>query len=123
MSEIQDLQSKKYILLETSRKNDQPVRTPVWFVIQNDLVYVITREDTGKVKRIRQNPKVKLAPCTFKGNPIGDWISGEATKVTGEEAQAAINLRKKKYGFMATIAGFASRGKGDLVVFSIKLDL
>jgi len=123
MSEIQDLQSKKYILLETYRKNDQPVRTPVWFVIQNDFVCVITREDTGKVKRIRQNPKVKLAPCTFKGKPIGKWISGNATKVTGEEAQAAIKLRKKKYGLMATIAGFASRGKGDLVVFSISLDL
>lgn len=87
------------------------------------MVYVITREDTGKVKRIRQNPKVKLTLCTFKGNPIGEWISGDATKVTGEEAQVAINLRKKKYGFMAIIAGFVSRGKGDLVVFSIKLDL
>ncbi len=122
MSILEDLESQKYISLETYKKNNQPVKTPVWFVIQNDLIFVITREATGKVKRIKNNPKVKLAPCTFGGKPTGEWISGNASKVIGEEAKTVIKLRKKKYGFRATIAQFASRGKGDLVVFSIKLE-
>ena len=122
MSSLEDLQSQKYISLETYKKNNQPVRTPVWFVIQNDLIYVITREETGKVKRIKNNPHVKLAPCTFGGKPTGEWLGGNASKVTGEESEKAIKLRKKKYGFRAIIAQFASRGKGDLVVFSIKLE-
>ncbi len=122
MSIRDDLQPQKYISLETYKKNNQPVRTPVWFVINNDLIYVITREDTGKVKRLKNNPQVKLAPCTFRGKPIGEWLAGNATNVLGEESELAIKLRKKKYGFRSTIAQFASRGKGDLVVFSIKLD-
>jgi PPOX class probable F420-dependent enzyme len=122
MSGLEDLESQKYISLETYKKNNQPVKTPVWFVINNDLIYVITREGTGKVKRIKNNPQVKLASCTFGGKPTGEWFSGKASKVLGEESDKAIKLRKKKYGFRATIAQFASRGKGDLVVFSIKLE-
>jgi len=122
MTDIEDLQSQKYISLETYKKNNQPVKTPVWFVINNDLIHVITRERTGKVKRIKNNPQVKLATCTFGGKPTGEWVSGNASKVSGEESEKAIKLRKKKYGFRATIAQFASRGKGDLVVFSIKLE-
>ncbi len=53
MSGLEDLESQKYISLETYKKNNQPVKTPVWFVINNDLIYVITREGTGKVKRIK----------------------------------------------------------------------
>ncbi len=122
MSILEDLESQKHISLETYKKNNQPVKTPVWFVIQNDLIYVITREGTGKVKRIKNNPQVKFTPCTFKGKITGERFSGNASKVIGEEAKNAIKLRKKKYGFRAIIAQFAMRGKGDLVVFSIKLE-
>ncbi len=122
MSILEDLESQKHISLETYKKNNQPVKTPVWFVIQNDLIYVITREGTGKVKRIKNNPQVKFTPCTFKGKTTGEWFSGNVSKVLGEEAKNAIKLRKKKYGFRAIIAQFAMRGKGDLVVFSIKLE-
>ena len=122
MSEIKDLQSQKYISLETYKKNENPVRTPVWFVIHSDLVYVITREKTGKVKRIKNNSHVKISPCTFNGKSAGKWISGIATKVEGEESKRAIELRKKKYGFMEKIAQFVSREKGNLTVFSIKLE-
>ena len=86
MSGLEDLESQKYISLETYKKNNQPVKTPVWFVINNDLIHVITREGTGKVKRIKNNPKVKLAPCTFGGKPTGEWVSGKASKVSGEES-------------------------------------
>ena len=122
MTGIQNLESQKYISLETYKKNDQAVKTPVWFVIQNDLVYVITREKTGKVRRIKNNPHVKISLCTFRGKILGDWISGMANRVLDDESEMAIKLRKKKYGFKALIAQFASRRKGNLVVFSIKLD-
>ena len=65
MSEFQNLHAKKYIALETFKKNKQAVKTPVWFVIHNGVIYVITREKTGKVKRIKNNPRVRIAPCTF----------------------------------------------------------
>ena len=112
----------KYINLGTLRKNGTKVKTPVWFVTNNDLIYVITRENTGKVKRLRNNSKVRICPSSFKGKPKGEWISGNATFVEGEEAKNAISLRKKKYGIKALLAGFMTRTKGDLVAYSIKLD-
>ena len=112
----------KYINLETFRKNGTKVKTPVWFVTHNDLIYVVTREHTGKVKRLRNNSKVRICPSSFKGKPKGEWISGNATSVGGEEAKNAIYLRKKKYGIKALLAGFMTRTKGDLVAYSIKLD-
>lgn len=122
MSSLDQFSNQKYINLETYRKNGQAVQTPVWFVIQNDLIYVITKESTGKVKRIKNNPSVRVVPSDMKGKPTGGWVSGKATIVSDEEAEKPIQLRKKKYGFMATIARFVSSGKGKLVVFSIKLD-
>ena len=44
---------QKYVNLETYKKDGTPVRTPVWFMIDNDIIYVITREKTGKVKRLK----------------------------------------------------------------------
>lgn len=118
---LKDLENQKYILLETLRKNNTPVKTPVWFVIKNRLIYVITREQTGKIKRLKNNKNVRLTPCSFSGKPKGDWLTGIASFVSEQEAIDAIALRQKKYGFMAKIAQFASKSKGDMIVFSIKL--
>ena len=119
---LDKLHNKKYISLETLRKNGVSVRTPVWFVISNDIVYVVTRENTGKVKRVKNNQSVRIAPCNFSGKVDGDWIIGKAEFAAGNEFQNAIKLRNKKYGLLAKLAGFLSSSKGKLVVFSIKLD-
>lgn len=113
------LENQDYINLETYKKNGDGVKTPVWFVTDNDKIYIITRSQTGKVKRIKNNPKVKICPCTFSGKPKGQWIKAAAKKVQESEAQKAISLRKKKYGFKALLAGFLSKTKGELVVYEI----
>jgi len=121
MLDTQAIKDKKYISLETYRKNKEPVRVPVWFVVLDGIIHVITRKDTGKIKRIRNNPYVSIALCTFNGKPIGEYFPGTAKFVDDKTSNAAIDLRKKKYGFMERIARFASRKKGKLVVFSIEL--
>jgi len=122
MYDLEKIESKKYISLETYRKNNQPVRTPVWFVIKDNLIYVVTRDQTGKVKRLRNNLQVKFALCTIKGKVTGEWVSGTAKILAEEEAKDAVKWRDKKYGFMAKIAKFLSKGKGELLAFSIKVD-
>ena len=112
---------QKYVNLETYKKDGTPVRTPVWFMIDNDIVYVVTREKTGKVKRLKNNQNIRIVPCSFKGKPESEWIKGIAQKVTGEEAEKAIKLRKKKYGFSARLTGLFSSQKGNPIVYSIKL--
>jgi PPOX class probable F420-dependent enzyme len=122
MNNLEEIESEKCISLETYRKNNEPVRTPVWFVIKDDLIYVVTRDQTGKVKRLRNNQQVKIATCNFKGKIKGQWISGTAKILTEDETKDAVKWREKKYGLMAKIAKFLSKGKGELLAFSIKVD-
>ena len=122
MSNLNEIESEKYISLETYKKNNQPVRTPVWFVIKNDLIYVVTKVQTGKVKRLRNNQQVKIATCTIRGKVTGQWISGTAKILTEKETQDIVKWRDEKYGFMAKIAKFLSKSKGELLAFSIKAD-
>ena len=112
---------QKYINLETYKKDGTYVRTPVWFVIDNDLIYVITRDSTGKVKRLKHNQDVRIVLCSFKGEPKSEWIKGKAENITGDEANRVINLRKKKYGMFARLSGIFTSQKGNLMVYSIKM--
>jgi len=120
-NKLEQFLDQKYINLETYKKDGTPIRTPVWFVIDKDLIYVITRDSTGKVKRLRNNLDVRTVPCSFKGEPKNEWIKGKADMITGEEADEIIKLRKKKYGFAARLSGLFTSQKGNLVVYSIDL--
>jgi PPOX class probable F420-dependent enzyme len=75
---LAEFEGKKYLQLETYRRNGQPVRTTVWFVADNPLLYVRTNSKSGKAKRIRKNPHVRLVPVKPTGKPDGEWIDGEA---------------------------------------------
>jgi PPOX class probable F420-dependent enzyme len=119
MFNLEDIKSQKYISLETYRKNNQPVKTPVWFVIKDNLIYVVTREQTGKVKRLKNNLQVKFALCSMKGRITGEWISGSAKILSEQETKEAVMMRDKKYGFIAKIAKFASKNKGEFFAFTI----
>ena len=122
MFNLEDIKSQKYISLETYRKNNQPIQTPVWFVIKDDLAYVVTRSQTGKVKRLKNNLQVKFALCTIKGKITGEWISGIAKILDKEQTKEAVKWRDKKYGVFAKIAKFMSKNKGEFFAFSIKIN-
>ena len=120
-NKFEQFYNQKYINLETYKKDGTPIRTPVWFVIDNELIYVITRESTGKVKRLKNSQDARIVSCSFKGEPKNEWIKGKAEKITGEEEDKIIKLRKKKYGMFARLTGIFTSQKGNLVVYSIEL--
>jgi len=111
---------EKYISLETFRKGGEAVRTPVWFVENNGMLYVRTSVDTGKYKRIRNNKSVRLAPCDMRGKVKGEWVSGEASIAPEEEARQASPLFKKKYGLMYRMTS-TFLGSKDYVIIAIKV--
>ena len=98
------LAGEKYINLETYRKNGRGVRTPVWFVESSSddgsILYVRTSDDTGKYKRIRNNPSVQVAPCDMRGRVKGKWVKGEARIASEEEKLKAFKMLEKKYGII-----------------------
>jgi uncharacterized protein len=118
------LSGNAYINLETYRRNGQPVATPVWFTIDHDnkMIYIITRTETGKVKRLRNNSNVRIVPCGIRGQPKGEWLTGRATFATPEQQEIALKQRNKKYGLKARLSGLFSRTKGDLVGIAISVD-
>ena len=120
-NQLDQFLDQKYINLETYKRDGTPIKTPVWFVIDNDLIYVITRDSTGKVKRLKNNQDVRIVPCSFKGEPKNEWTKAKAENITGDEADNAIKLRKKKYGMSARLIGLFTSQKGNLVVYSIKI--
>lgn len=87
----------RYISLETFKRSGQGVKTPVWFVLHSGVLYVYTEADSWKVKRIRNNPRVRAALCTMRGQVTGPWVDGTAAIIQGDERRAADQLLSRKY--------------------------
>ena len=103
---------EKYVSLVTFRRDGQSVATPVWFAAMGNEFGVITETNVGKVKRIRNNPRITVQVCDYSGNvvPAGDpkaqpVLEATARLVTGNEAVAVRRAIAKKYGL--TYATFA----------------
>ena len=77
---------EKYLNLESYRKTGQTVATPVWFAEDGALLYIYSLADAGKVKRIRNNPRVRVTPCDMRGKLKGEWVEARARIVQGAEA-------------------------------------
>ena len=103
---------EKYLNLETYRKSGQGVRTPLWFVQDKGVLYMRTPAASAKVKRIRNNPRVRIVPSDMRGNPKGIWIDGEATLIEAAEAEWVNQLVKRKYGLFKRLIDIRSRLKG-----------
>jgi uncharacterized protein len=120
-ADIRQFNDAKYINLETFKKNGTSVPTPVWFVIEDECIFVVTRSGTGKVRRVRNNPNVRIVPSGFMGKPKGTWKDGVAEIVDSKDSDRIVQLRNKKYGFQAKLASLFTSGKGKYVVLSIKI--
>ena len=77
-----------------------PVRTPVWFAEENGKLYIFTNPDSGKIKRLRNNPAVTVAPCTIRGRITGPEFPARAHILPQEARPAARRLLEKKYWLM-----------------------
>jgi len=100
------LASEKYISLETFRRDETGVRTPVWFVEMDGQLYFYTLADSGKIKRIRRTSRVRVAPCDMRGTVHGDWAEGQARFATEEESTRAMALLDRKYGLQKRLLNF-----------------
>jgi PPOX class probable F420-dependent enzyme len=98
----QPFHNQKYISLTTFRKNGVGVATPVWFGEQDGKLYVMTRSDMGKTKRIRNNSQVRVAPCTIRGKVTGPEFAATAQILPPEQHARARQAINRKY-WMARI--------------------
>jgi PPOX class probable F420-dependent enzyme len=99
-----NLASERYVNLETFKKDGNGVKTPVWVAELDGKLVVVTDGTSFKVKRIRNNPKIRLAPCGRRGEVHGAWVDGEARIIEdAAHAARADEALKKKYGWQMWI--------------------
>ncbi|MGH9502047.1 MAG: PPOX class F420-dependent oxidoreductase [Terriglobales bacterium] len=103
-----EIRGQKYISLSTFRKNGAPVRTPVWFGEKDEKLYVMTRSDSGKYKRLGNNPQVRIAPCTIRGKITGSESAATARVLPPEDWTWARKTIERKY-WLARIPFFWSK--------------
>jgi PPOX class probable F420-dependent enzyme len=90
------IQGQKYISLTTFRKTGAGVATPVWFGEDGGHLYVMTRSDMGKTKRIRNNSQVRVAPCSIRGKVAGpDFPATARILPPAEQAHARQTINRK----------------------------
>jgi PPOX class probable F420-dependent enzyme len=124
-SPIDTLGSAQYVLLTTYRKDGRSVPTPVWIGRDGDRLVVWTAPDAGKVKRIRRDGTVSIAPCDFRGNVRGDAVTGQARLLDRPETGRALGIIARKYGVLGRLSilgGRIRRGRDGQAAIAITLD-
>jgi PPOX class probable F420-dependent enzyme len=118
---FESLSGHRYCLLTTFRKSGEPIPTPVWFGLADGTVYLRTEAAVGKVKRIRSNPRVRIAPCTLRGKPLGPPAEGRARVLAPDESERAERAIAANYGlFRKLYEGGGNRLPIDLVYIAVE---
>jgi PPOX class probable F420-dependent enzyme len=91
------LKGHSYISLTTFRRSGEAVSTPIWFALVDDSVYATTPPDSGKMKRLRNDPRVVLTPCNAWGRPRGESVEGVARAIDGAAPERAEAALREKY--------------------------
>ena len=110
MSFSEELLSAEYVNLVTFRKNGKEVPTPVWAAPLNGHLYAFSEGKAGKVKRLRNSSKCKLASCSYNGTVDGEWVEAEAVVVEDPaEVEAAYQAFYRKYGLKVRLFNLGSK--------------
>jgi PPOX class probable F420-dependent enzyme len=103
------LDDERYISLETFRRDGGGVKTPVWAAPLDGRLVVVTDGTSFKVKRLRANSKLRVAPCDARGNVKGGWLDGTGRILTDEDdRKRAIAALRQKYGWQIRVLDFFS---------------
>jgi PPOX class probable F420-dependent enzyme len=106
---------QKTVLLTTYRRDGTPVGTPVNIAVDGDRAFIRTFDTAWKLKRIRNNPEVEVAPSTVRGKPTGPAIRAHARVLAGAESAYASRAIARKYpilhGFLVPLFHRLRRNK------------
>ncbi len=107
------IQNAAYISLATFRKSGEAVATPVWCAGDGDVLYVFSAGNAGKVKRLRNSNKARVAVCDVRGKLLGDWQDASAELVDDDASvAAALAALRRKYGWQMWLADTGAKLTG-----------
>lgn len=88
------------VLVVTFRRNGDPVPTPLSCALKDGRLYASTAPDSGKVKRIRRDPRVLVAPSTVRGRALGPRVEAAARVLDAEDARRAERILDGRFGLL-----------------------
>ena len=109
---ISALGAQRFVSLTTFKKDGAAVATPMWIGRDGDHLFVWTPADSWKVKRVKNNPRVVLAPCGRGGkvregaNPV-DAVAEVITEPA--TVQRLAGVIRRKYGLVFSVVTFLER--------------
>ena len=109
-----EVAKSEYILLTTFTKDGRPKPTAIWAAPAGDRLVVITQESSWKVKRIRNTPRVTIAPCDRRGNSKGEAVEATAALLDKSANSATYDAISKRYGLIGKTFGVFSRLRGGM---------
>jgi PPOX class probable F420-dependent enzyme len=101
------LKDQKFCLLTTFKKNGEGVSSPMWFALDGEKVYMTTRGQSWKVKRLKNDSKVKIGWSNGSGSKHGKLCSATGTVV--EDSEEILEAKKRlnqKYGLKKKLIDF-----------------
>ena len=110
------LEQARYLNLATFRKSGEEVRTPLWFAPLDGAYYMFTAGSSGKVKRLRNSSRARIAPCGALGALQGTWQDARVSLLESgsAEQQQAHRALRSRYGWQIKLLDLGSRLGGHL---------
>lgn len=107
------LEGERYLSLSTYRRDGRSVDTPVWFAHDGARLWVFTGGESGKVKRLRNSPRARVAACDARGKVHGPWHDVTVRIVSDPALIARANaMLLAKYGWQIRVLDLFSRVTG-----------
>jgi PPOX class probable F420-dependent enzyme len=109
------LKRAQYLSFATYRKSGASVATPVWFAEEDECFYLFSAEDAGKIKRLRNSGKSRVAACTVTGRVTGDWVDTEAEILSSApDIKQALDALRRRYGWKMRMTDLLSTLSGKI---------
>lgn len=109
-----DVAQARYLLLTTFTKDGRPKPTPIWAARHGGRLLVITEADSWKVKRIRNTPRVTIAPCDMRGNVKGEAVDATAAVLDPSETANVYRAIGRRYGIVGKVFNVFSKLRGGM---------
>ena len=104
---------RRYISLESYTDKGEARQTLLGTLEHDGLLYFRTDPKSGKVRRIQENPHVRVILSDRHGGLAGSWLEGEAHVLEGDEKDRVLAVFRKEYGAVGyLVVSFLGRLRG-----------
>jgi PPOX class probable F420-dependent enzyme len=88
----------RYLSVTSFKRDGTAVATPLWFVTDGTRLFALTDLHSAKVRRIRRDPRVLIAPCRADGKLRGDQVEARVEVLSATpELERVQGLLKQRY--------------------------